>query len=208
MPHTRRAILGAAAASISLAGCIGDDGGDGGDSPTTTATESPTATATETQDTTEDEMGTTDTAEEEPTTASDGGATVALRSHPDLGDILVGPDGMTLYMFDQDTDGEAASSCSGGCADAWPPLTVGEEPSTGDGVTASLETFEREDGSTQVMAGGWPLYYYAQDSEPGDANGQGANDIWWVLDPAGDPVRSSGSDESTTTSDDGGGGIY
>lgn len=207
MPRTRRAVLGAAAASISLAGCIGDDGGNGGDSATTTDAASPTATPTETQGTTEEDMGTTDTAAEQTTTASDDGATVSVRSHRDLGDILVGADDMTLYMFDQDTEGEAASTCSGGCADVWPPLTVEETPSTDDGVTASLETFEREDGRTQVMAGGWPLYYYAQDGEPGDANGQGANDIWWVLDPAGNPIRSSGSDE-TTTSDDGGGGIY
>lgn len=34
MAHTRRAVLGVAAASITLAGCVGDDGG-GGDSPTT-----------------------------------------------------------------------------------------------------------------------------------------------------------------------------
>lgn len=207
MPRTRREILGAAAASITLAGCLGDDSGDGGDSPTSTATEAPTATATETDQTTDGGMGTTDTEDEQTTTASDSGATVALESHPDLGDILVGPDGMTLYMFDQDTEGDMASTCSGGCADVWPPLTVDETPSSGDGVSASLETFEREDGSTQVMAGGWPLYYYAQDSEPGDANGQGVNDIWWVLDAAGEPIRSSGTEE-TTTSDDGGGGIY
>lgn len=206
MPRTRRAILGAAAASITLAGCIGDDGGDGGDSPTTTATESPTATATDTQETTDDSMGTTDTADEQTTTDSGGGDSVALRSHPDHGDILVGPEGLTLYMFDQDTEGEMASSCSGGCADLWPPLTVDGTPSASDEVSATLETFEREDGSTQVMAGGWPLYHYAQDSEPGDVNGQGANDVWWVLDQAGEPVRSSGS-EATTTSDDGG-GIY
>lgn len=192
MAYTRRAILGATAASFSLAGCIGDDGGDGGDDGTTTSTDAPT----ETQGTTDDSMGTT--------TTSTGGPTVSLRSHPELGDILVGPDGLTLYMFDQDTEGEAASTCSGGCADVWPPLTVEETPAPGDGVSAPLETFEREDGSTQVMAGGWPLYYYAQDSDPGDVEGQGVNDVWWVLDPAGDPVRS-GTTEETTTTDDGGG---
>lgn len=186
MPHSRRAVLGAAAASIGFAGCIGDDGSDGDAGDTTT--DAPT--------TTDGGAG----------TASDEGPTVALRAHPDLGDILVGPDGLTLYMFDQDTEGEAASSCSGGCADVWPPLTVEETPAAGDDVSVTLDTFEREDGATQVMAGGWPVYYYAQDSDPGDAEGQGVNDIWWVLDSAGQPIRSSGSGETTTTSDDG--GIY
>jgi predicted lipoprotein with Yx(FWY)xxD motif len=195
-----------AAASIGLAGCIGDDGGDGADGePTRTETETATATTTEDQETTTTSDSQTETGSEVQTTMASGdGPTVAVRSHPDLGDVLVGPDGLTLYMFDQDTEGEAASSCSGGCADIWPPLTVDGSASAGDAVTAPLETFEREDGSTQVMAGGWPLYYYASDSEPGDVTGHGSNDVWWVLDPDGEPVRSSGS--GTTTSGDG--GIY
>lgn len=206
MHRTRRSLLAAAAASISLAGCVGDDGGDTGNGDTTptatqTATASPTSTSTDS-----DGMDTTtsDGTEDDQTTESE--TTVAVRTHAELGDILVGPDGLTLYMFDQDTEGEPSSACSGGCADAWPPLTVEASPRASDEVSASLETFEREDGSTQVMAGGWPLYYYASDSSPGDAAGQGANDIWWVLDPSGEPIRSTGSE--TTTTDDDGGGMY
>jgi len=60
----------------------------------------------------------------------------------------------------------------------------------GDGVSAELTTFEREDGSTQVAADGWPLYYFAPDEAPGDAKGQGVNDVWWVLAPDGTPVTS------------------
>jgi len=130
------------------------------------------------------------------TTPTDGDgspATVHTRSHPDHGTILVDAEGMTLYMFDSDTRGEGASSCSGGCASAWPPLTVEETPTTASGVEADLATFEREGGGTQVSAGGWPLYYYDSDEAPGDANGQGANGVWWVLGPDGTPKRS-GSD--------------
>lgn len=207
MRRTRRSLLATAAASMILAGCAGDDGGDTGDGDTTptatdTATPSPTATETDEQGmdrTTTEGMGGDETTEQ--TTAT--GPTVAVRSHAELGDILVGPDGLTLYMFDQDTEGEPRSSCSGGCADAWPPLTVEGTPDASEDVTASLETFERDDGSTQIMAGGWPLYYYASDSSPGDTEGQGINDIWWVLDPTGEPIRSTGS-ETATTDDDGG----
>lgn len=122
-------------------------------------------------------------------------AAVQVRTHDDLGDILVGPDGMTLYMFDQDTQGDGASTCSGGCADAWPPLTVEDEATRGEGVTAGLETFERDDGSMQVAANGWPLYFFANDETPGDANGQGANGVWWVLNPAGMPVKPTETDD-------------
>lgn len=160
MVSTRRSVLGAVA-TVSIAGCLGGDGDDenGGASPGTddgvdSPTNSPTAMATESP---------TETATP---TDSDGNtsAIVGVSSHDELGEILVGPDGLTLYTFDPDTQGEGASACSGDCADAWPPLTVEDSPTAGSNVN---------------------------DEEPGDANGQGVNDVWWVLDPAGEPVRSS-----------------
>jgi len=133
-------------------------------------------------------------------------ATVGVRDHPELGETLVGPDGRTLYMFDRDTQGDGASSCSGDCAGAWPPLTVDGEPTASEGVGADLTTFEREDGSTQVAAAGWPLYYFADDEEPGDANGQGAGDVWWVLSPDGTPKRPEPTPTRSPTSTSGDGG--
>lgn len=118
-------------------------------------------------------------------------ATVAVSDHPDLGEILVDGDGFTLYMFDEDPQGEDESACHDECVEAWPPLTVEEdqEPEAGEGVGAQLTTFEREDGETQVAADGWPVYYFANDEKPGMANGQAAEDVWWVLRPDGDPIR-------------------
>ena len=114
-------------------------------------------------------------------------ATVAVAG-TDLGDVLVGADGMTLYMFDPDEQGEA--TCYDDCATAWPPLTVEGEPVAGEGVDeGKLGTTERTDGTTQVTYDGWPLYYWAQDAEPGDTTGQGVNDVWWVLDADGEPIR-------------------
>lgn len=121
-------------------------------------------------------------------------ATVQVRTHDTLGEILVGPDGMTLYMFDNDTKGSGSSSCTGGCASTWPPLTVEGDPTSGDGVTAPFATLERESGKAQVTANGWPLYYYGGDSSPGDANGQGVGGVWYVLRPDGTPIR--GDEES------------
>ncbi|WP_276254584.1 PQQ-dependent sugar dehydrogenase [Halomontanus rarus] len=129
-------------------------------------------------------------------------ATVSVHSLPEYGDVLVGPDGMTLYMFEQDTQGDDASACYDDCADSWPPLTVDDEPTASEEVTAELTTFEREDGQTQVAAAGWPLYYFEPDEEPGDANGQGANDVWWVLGADGTPVRSAAGDEESDAETD------
>lgn len=118
--------------------------------------------------------------------------TVSVRDHSDLGQILTDADGMTLYMFDSDEQ-NGGSTCSGGCADAWPPLTVESTDALVDSVRASLDlgTTERDDGSLQVTGAGWPLYYFASDQEPGDVKGQGVNDVWWVLRPDGAVVRAS-----------------
>lgn len=186
MALTRREVLASIVATTALAGCASDDepgnGGGVGDGADDTPTASNDRTPTEGTDGT-------------PTDADDGTPTVQVRSHPDHGDVLVGPDGMTLYVFDQDTEGEAASACDGGCAESWPPLTVTDDPVAGPDVTADLETFERDDGDRQVTAGGWPLYYFASDEEPGDASGQGVNDVWWVLAPDGTPVKPGDSDD-------------
>ena len=87
-------------------------------------------------------------------------------------------DGMTLYMFGPGPQGEGSSACTDGCAESWPPLRTDGEPSTGSGVGASVSAFERADGSTPVAANDWPLYYFAQDSEPGDATEEGLLDVW------------------------------
>jgi predicted lipoprotein with Yx(FWY)xxD motif len=173
-----------AAGTVLTAGCAG-----GSSTPTPTESETPAATTSPTK---------TDSPTATPI-ETETGTTVQVRTHPDLGELLVAHDEMTLYMFDQDTKGSEASSCAGGCADSWPPLTVGAEPSKGDAVTGELSTFERDDDSTQLAANGWPLYYFTPDEEPGDTLGQGVNDVWWVLRPDGSPVRASGSPTATET---------
>jgi len=123
--------------------------------------------------------------------ATSGAATVTVRNHPEYGDILVDADGLTLYRFDQDTQGSGESACGGDCTDAWPPLSVSNDPSAGPEASVSLSTSEHDGGVVQVAADGWPLYYYAADSAPGDAEGQGVNDAWWVVGPDGSKITAT-----------------
>ena len=82
---------------------------------------------------------------------------------------------MTLYTYSGDSAG--TSACTGGCASAWPPLTVptGQQPTAGSGVTGTLTTLARADGTTQVADDGLPLYYWQGDTKPGDVTGDGVN---------------------------------
>jgi len=98
---------------------------------------------------------------------------------------LVDAAGMSLYAFDNDTDG--TSTCtSGSCAENWPALAVEDEdepPAAGDGVTGALAVIEWEDGTYQVTYNGKPLYYFGGDSAAGDANGDGLNGVWHLANP-------------------------
>ena len=113
-------------------------------------------------------------------------ATVLVASS-ELGDILTDAEGMTLYMFMADENGEP--TCYDDCAATWPALEAEGDPTAGDGVDQSLlGTVERTDGATQVTYNDMPLYYFAQDEAAGDTQGQGVGDVWWVVAPSGDPV--------------------
>nr|WP_300150339.1 hypothetical protein [Propionicimonas sp.] len=135
----------------------------------------------------------TDTAYAPPSSASASGAasadaaTLALKlADSTLGPIVVDGKGMTLYMFAKDTAN--TSTCEGQCLVAWPPL-VGR-PTMGAGVDDSkLGSITRADGSTQATYNGWPLYYWKDDAKPGDVLGQNVNNVWFVLDRDGDPVK-------------------
>ena len=109
-----------------------------------------------------------------------------------LGKILVGSNGLTLYLFEADKG--ATSNCSGACAAAWPPLVTNGKPTAGGGVNASLlGTTTRSDGTTQVTYNGHPLYRFASDTKPGDTTGQGVNGfgaLWYVLSPAGGSITN------------------
>ena len=81
--------------------------------------------------------------------------------------VLTNAKGLTLYWFVPDT--ASASHCTGSCATYWPP--VSGKPAAGSGVTGTIGTIIRPDGTTQATYDGRPLYTYVGDSGPGQANG-------------------------------------
>jgi predicted lipoprotein with Yx(FWY)xxD motif len=119
----------------------------------------------------------------------------------DAGASLVGTDGMTLYIFTQDTDG--TSTCVDDCAAMWPPFEVeaGATVEGGDGVTGDLGIIERDDGTSQVTYDGMPLYFFAEDAEPGDAIGEGVGGVWFIASPEGHSGAEP-SDDTDATDDE------
>lgn len=105
-----------------------------------------------------------------------------------LGTIVVDSEGNAVYQFDQDTQGASESSCAGQCLENWPPVPAAEDAPDAEGITGEIGSITGTDGDPQLTLNGWPLYYYIGDEQPGDTAGQGVNEVWWVLTPAGSPI--------------------
>ena len=93
------------------------------------------------------------------------------------GKALVDGAGMTLYTFDRDT--ASASNCNGVCANNWPALRAPADAKPSDDWTIVT----RGDGSKQWAYKGKPLYTFYHDANPGDAKGDGVNNVWHLAVP-------------------------
>ena len=114
-----------------------------------------------------------------------------------LGQVLANADGHTLYMFMKDAAG--ISSCTGACAQTWPPLTATVAPTAGPGAdVGKLATIMRDDGTKQVTYAGSPLYAYSKDDGAGDTYGQGVGGVWFAAGPDGKPVTTAAATTSTS----------
>ncbi|MEV0371665.1 hypothetical protein AB0I10_17850 [Streptomyces sp. NPDC050636] len=180
---TRTAVAAATAAlfAVALGGCSDNGGGAPEETPTPTT------------------VGPSGRPSASPTA---GAGTVNARSGK-LGEILVDGQGRTLYLFEADSSEK--STCSGGCAKAWPPVIVTGTPKAGGGVKGNLlGTTTRSDGAEQVTYNGHPLYYFEGDQQSGDTNGQALDqfgDEWYVVDTSGNKIEKE--PENST-----GGGVY
>jgi hypothetical protein len=68
-----------------------------------------------------------------------------------------------------------------------------------------LGTAKRSDGTTQVTVGGWPLYRYAKDEAPGDANGHNVGGVWFTVETNGCKVSGKKSPTNKPADSDGNG---
>ena len=136
-------------------------------------------------------------------------ATIAIQRTADLGTLLVGAKGMTVYMFKNDTAG-GPSTCTGDCAKNWPAVTVADESAVvaGDNVRGKLGTIDTADGKYQVTYNGWPLYYFAKDAKRGDTMGEGAGGKWYTIAPETVVVSKDATLGDILVSDMGGHTLY
>ncbi|GAA2748863.1 MULTISPECIES: SCO0930 family lipoprotein [Kitasatospora] len=127
----------------------------------------------------------TATAMPQPTQPSQSGAQLSLMNHPQLGQIMVDANGMTLYHFAKDTAWPMKSNCDATCLKTWKPAPP-VEASKIKGIDPKLVgKMQRPDGSWQLSINCTPAYTYTGDQNPGDALGNGIGGVWSAINAQG-----------------------
>ena len=130
-----------------------------------------------------------------PAAAASGSVATVKTATGTAGRFLVDAKGRALYLWVADKGPK--STCSGACAQAWPPLITTAKPRAGKGAKASLlGTTKRSGGAHEVTYAGHPLYDYAGDTKPGQTTGQGSDGFgakWWLVAPNGKAITRGGS---------------
>ncbi|MEL6562353.1 MAG: hypothetical protein AAFQ94_29545, partial [Bacteroidota bacterium] len=120
---------------------------------------------------------------------------VTLTENATLGNILTDGNGVTLYFFSNDADGQSA--CSGGCLDAW-PVFYAADLQVGAGLDINdFDVITGTDGNNQTTYKGWPLYYFAPNGDAvieaaGATAGEGVGNVWFVAKPDYTVMLASG----------------
>ena len=138
--------------------------------------------------------------------SSAGGSTVNMTTINGTA-VVTNSSGKTLYWFAPDTS--TTSKCTGSCATFWPPVTG--PVTAGSGVTGTLGTITRSDGTTQATYDGHPLYTYVGDTAAGQAKGNGLNisgGLWYEMTVSGAKPAVGTAAASTPKASTGGGGGY
>jgi predicted lipoprotein with Yx(FWY)xxD motif len=104
---------------------------------------------------------------------------VQLATSPSGVQYLTDGNGMTLYYFTKDADGQSA--CSGKCSQLWPTFYAPSVTVPSSLNASDFGTITRADGSMQTTYMGWPLYYWSKDTNPGDMTGEGVGGIWYIV---------------------------
>jgi predicted lipoprotein with Yx(FWY)xxD motif len=117
---------------------------------------------------------------------------LSTRNDPNLGEIVVDKNGMTVYRFAKDKAWpKPVSNCNGACLEKWPAVAPVSSNDTKGVQKKGLMSFTRGDGVAQQTVNCSPIYTFSGDKEAGDTNGQGVGGTWYAVRPNGEMVGVS-----------------
>jgi predicted lipoprotein with Yx(FWY)xxD motif len=148
---------------------------------------------------------TTSTATKSSAPAASAGSVVKTASNSTLGStVLVDSKGLTLYHLSVEPGKWICTTTA--CLQAWHPLTVATSAAP-SGTVGSLATVKRPGNTLQVTYKGMPLYTFAGDKKPGQANGQGIKDVGtWTAATTGAAASAAPAKTTTSPASSSGGG--
>jgi predicted lipoprotein with Yx(FWY)xxD motif len=139
--------------------------------------------------------------------ASSGAAPLAVlkTEQTALGMVLTNAQGFTVYWFAKDSS--TASACAGACAAAWPPVLGMPRAESGVKLGGTLGVIKRSNGTMQATFDGHPLYLFAGDQAPGQANGNGVDGfgaLWYAFKIGASTTANTGTSGGSGSSGSGG----
>jgi predicted lipoprotein with Yx(FWY)xxD motif len=106
--------------------------------------------------------------------------TINISYKSGIGHYLVDSNGMTLYYFTENVNGE---TFNGPYLNFWSPFYVSNVVVPSGLNPKDFSVITGGNGKPQIAYKGWPLYYYINDTKPGETNGQGFKGLWYVMKP-------------------------
>jgi len=168
----KRIAIGLVAGALALSAC-----GGGSDSNSSKSTNSTKSTATTKAASPSSSASSTTTA----------AAATVKSGDTSLGKVAVDAGGKTLYLFANDQG--TTSSVPANILTAWPPIKATGTPVAGPGIDAAkLGVAMQANNENWVTYNGHVVYTFSGDAAPGDTNGQGLANVWYVISAAGDKI--------------------
>ncbi|GAA1585511.1 MULTISPECIES: SCO0930 family lipoprotein [Streptomyces] len=129
--------------------------------------------------------------EPKPEGAQPAQAGLSVATNPKLGEHVVDGNGMTVYRFKPDSAWPMVSKCTGDCLAKWPVVAPVDKANVKGITLKNFSVLDRPDGRKQQSIDCWPVYTFAGDKRPGDANGQGVGGQWYAVSPEGKLITAS-----------------
>ncbi|MEV4612482.1 SCO0930 family lipoprotein [Kitasatospora sp. NPDC049258] len=130
----------------------------------------------------------TATAMPQPTQQPSAKVQLSVMVHPQLGPIMVDASGRTLYHYGKDTAWPMRSNCEGQCLKTWMPAPPVDADKIKGVDPKLIGKMQRPDGTWQLSINCTPAYLYSGDQGYGDALGNGIDNQWSAINPAGKPA--------------------
>ena len=118
------------------------------------------------------------------------GTTVMIVQHSAIGWVLAEASGQVVYTYAKDKKG-GAPTCTGPCAEAWPPVTGMPKAGPADTFPAQFGVVKGAGGAEQITYDGMPLYTL-KDAKPLSTAGNGLEGLWHVVPLSASDITSGG----------------